>query len=108
MVRPLGDADQAHVLDPQILEHFPGGVELAASAVDQHQIGPGAALPIGILLLRAGEAAREHFAHHAEIVAGDRFGALDVELAILVLAKPSGPATIIAPSALVPWMWLLS
>ena len=54
------------------------------------------------------EPARQHLAHHAEIVAGRKLGRFDVELAVLVLAKPSGPATIMAPTGLEPWMWLLS
>src|SRR3546814_12127917 len=46
------------------------------------QIGPFALRPFGIFLQRACEAALEHLAHHREIVAGLRLGALDVELAI--------------------------
>ena len=39
-VRPFGDADQRHILDPQIGEHLAGDGQLARPAVDQHQIGP--------------------------------------------------------------------
>src|SRR3546814_6820263 len=46
------------------------------------QIGPFALRPFGVFLQRACEAALEHLAHHREIVAGLRLGALDVELAI--------------------------
>jgi hypothetical protein len=39
---------------------------------------------------------------------GVRSVAADVELAVLDFTNPSGPDTIIAPTALVPWMWELS
>src|SRR3546814_10277714 len=36
VVWPLGDADEAHVLDPHLLEHRLRRVQMAATAVDQH------------------------------------------------------------------------
>ena len=39
-VRPLGDADQRHILDAQIGEHLAGDGKLARPAVDQHQVRP--------------------------------------------------------------------
>src|SRR3546814_4346413 len=48
VVWPLGDADEAHVLDPHLLEHRLRRVQMAATAVDQHQIGPGVADAIGV------------------------------------------------------------
>ena len=89
VMRALGDADQADVLDPHFLQHRLRRVELPAPAVDQHEVGPFAAVAIGVLGLRAGEAALEHLAHHREIVVGRR--APDVELAVLALAEPLRP-----------------
>ena len=40
VMRALGDADQAHVLDAEILQHRLGRVQLSPAAVEQHQIGP--------------------------------------------------------------------
>src|SRR3546814_19334559 len=62
---------------------------MAATAVDQHQIGPGVAVAIGVFGLRAGETALEDLAHHREIVIGR--GLLDIELAILALADALRP-----------------
>src|SRR3546814_15024514 len=66
----------------QVGEHRRHRRHLPLAAVNQHQIGPFALRPFGIFLQRACEAALEHLAHHREIVAGLRLGALDVELAI--------------------------
>ena len=54
------------------------------------------------------EPPRQHLAHHAEVVARREVLRADIELAVLVLAEAFGPATIIAPTAFQPWMWLLS
>jgi hypothetical protein len=50
----------------------------------------------------------QHLLHHAEIVAGRQVLARMLNLRYWIFTKPSGPATIIAPTALVPWMWELS
>ena len=39
-VGPLGDADQADVVQPEIGHHLARHGELAGAAVDQHQVGP--------------------------------------------------------------------
>ena len=82
--------------------------DLPRAAVDQQQVGPGPAFAVRVFLQEALEAAGQHLLHHPEIVAGRQVVAADVELAVLAFRKPSGPATIIAPTALVPWMWELS
>ncbi|CCC98265.1 protein of unknown function [Azospirillum baldaniorum] len=89
-VRPLGDADQRHVVDPQIGQHAQRHVELPDAAVDQHQIGPGALRPFRVLLDRPAEAAGHDLAHHREVVAGGALG-LDVELAVGVLDEALRP-----------------
>ena len=58
--------------------------------------------------LQPREAPRQHLAHHGVVVARREVGALDVEGAVGDFTKPSGPATTIAPIALVPMMWELS
>ena len=91
---------------PSSAEHLLRRGELALAAVDQHQIGPHAALALGILLQGAGEAAAQHLAHHRVIVAAasrrrwdpraSRRGAAsrprtaDVEFAVGVLHQPVG------------------
>ena len=62
-----------HVLDAQIGEDLAGDRELARPAVDQHQVGP-FGLGVLVFLDQAREAARQHFAHHAVIVARREFG----------------------------------
>ena len=89
VVRALGNADQRHVLDAQFLQRVAYARHLALAAIDQHQIGPHAPFTIRVFLHRAGEAAAHHFAHHGEVVV--RLGALDVELAILVLDEAFRP-----------------
>ncbi|PAV73415.1 hypothetical protein WR25_02400 [Diploscapter pachys] len=91
VVRPLGDTDQAHVLNPQILQHRLGRAELRLAAVDQHQVGPGPVIAVGRFLQLAGEAAAEDLAHHADVAVGRRLISLDVPLAILALAEPLRP-----------------
>ncbi|EKE43377.1 hypothetical protein OCGS_2569 [Oceaniovalibus guishaninsula JLT2003] len=90
-VDALGDADHGDVIDPQIAHDRRHRADLSRAAVDQQQIGPMAFLPVGIFLQQALEAAGQNLFHHAEIVAGRQVGALDVELAILVLHQPLGP-----------------
>ncbi len=68
-VGALGDRDQRHVVDAEIGEHRARGRKLARAAVDEHEVGPGAAFALGVFLDRALEAPRQHLAHHAEIVA---------------------------------------
>ena len=54
------------------------------------------------------EAPLQHLAHHRVVVARRQASDLMLNLRYWFLMKPSGPATIMAPTALVPWMWLLS
>ena len=86
-VRALGDGHQGHVLHPQLAGHLQHGVELAAAAVDQHQVRPVAAGAVGILAHQAGEAPGHHLAHHGVVVAGGQIAGLDVELAVLALLE---------------------
>ena len=65
--------------------------ELARAAVDQHQVGPFGLGDRSLFLDQAREAARQHLAHHAVVVAGRELGRFDVELAVLAFSKPSGP-----------------
>ena len=88
---PLATPTTGHVMDARVLHHLAHRRQLPLAAVDQQQVRPFAALPVGILLLEPGEAPLEHLAHHREIVAGLRLGPLDVELAIAVLAEALGP-----------------
>ena len=53
-----------------------------APAVHQHQVRARRGLALFLLLHQAAEAALEHLAHHAEVVAGGDLGPLDVELAV--------------------------
>ena len=41
-VRPLGDADQRHIVDAEFGEDLQRRAQLPGAAVDQHQIRPGA------------------------------------------------------------------
>ena len=86
-VRALGHGHQGHVLHPQLAGHLQHGGKLAAAAVDQHQVGPVAAGPVGILAHQAGEAPGHHLAHHGVVVAGGQVLGLDVELAVLALLE---------------------
>ena len=47
---------------------------------------------------QAGEAPAQHLAHHAEVVAGRELCDLMLNLRYWLFEKPSGPATIIAPT----------
>ena len=84
----LGDAGDGHVVDAQFLEDLAGGTELAGAAVDEDQIGPLAALAVGVFLEGARKAPVQHLAHHGVIVAGG--DAADGELAVPVLDQPLG------------------
>ena len=44
-VGAFGDADQRHILHPQIGENLAGDGKLARPAINQHQVGP---LPFGV------------------------------------------------------------
>ena len=101
-VGPLGDGGNLDALDPQFTENCPGGLELAAPAINQNEIGPrrkrlgGRALVLGrragrdsgaLVLDQAGKAPAQHFAHHSVIVAGRQLLGLDVEGAIMAFHK---------------------
>ena len=91
VMRALGDADHRHVVNAGVLHHFADRRQLSLAAIDQQQVRPFAALPVGVFLLQPGEAAFKHLAHHPEIVARGGLRPLDVELAIAVLAEAFGP-----------------
>ena len=66
--------------------------ELARAAVDQHEIGPFGLCFVGFAFLHEPrETARQHFAHHAVIVAGRELRRFDVELAILAFLETVRP-----------------
>jgi hypothetical protein len=53
----FGDPDQRHVADAEVRQHFAGDAELAASAIDQDEIGPARKFlgcGIGIIFFIAG------------------------------------------------------
>ncbi len=81
-IRSFGNADHRQIVDAEIGEHAQRRRELTLPAIDQHQIGPGAAIAVGIFLDGAGEAPGQHLAHHAEIVARRDLHGFDVEFAI--------------------------
>src|SRR6185437_2974908 len=89
-VRPLGDADDGNLADAEIGQHGVGRRHLPGAAVDQQQVGPRAAVAARVFLERAGEAPRQHLAHHGVVVAGVLYLA-DVELAVGVLDEALGP-----------------
>src|SRR3546814_15711318 len=57
-IGPLGNAHIGQIVDPQFGEHRRYRRYLPLAAVDQHQIGPFAPGPLGVLFDRAGEAAQ--------------------------------------------------
>src|SRR5436189_123899 len=86
----IGDAGyRFDVLERELGHHLARGLELALAAVDQHQVRPVLLVALGVLLEGAAEAARQHLAHHGEVVAGGAL-ALDVELAVAVLDEAVG------------------
>src|SRR5438874_4377304 len=68
-VGSLGDRDDRDIADAEFGEDGLRLGELPLPAIDQHQIGPHAALALGILLQRAVKAAAEYLAHHRVIIA---------------------------------------
>ena len=154
-VRPLGDATSGTSVMPSAASVSCAARELAAAAVDQHEIGPGriassssqsprrrsaigASRRVGApagrnLSLRSprlsaavsstagvGSSARRLVDQPLEAAAqaprascrsrrpGVRSAERMLNLRYWFFRKPSGPATIMAPTAFVPWMWLLS
>src|SRR5260221_9800382 len=73
-VRPLGDRRHRDVGDAELFQHRHGDRELTGAAIDQYEIGPGATRPLRILLEGTRQAAHQHLAHHAVIVAGGEGG----------------------------------
>ncbi len=91
-VGPFGHPGDAQVADAEIGQNGPGSAQLAGTAVDEDQIGPGLSVvrarfgrrnPFAMLLEQARETPCQDFAHHAEIVTGNEFFGAYVELAIL-------------------------
>ena len=126
-VGTLGDRYDRKILDAEFGEDLLRCCQLSLSAVDQDEIRPLIAGALRIFLQSAPEAAAEYLAHHCVIVAAScgfrDIGAVRVrrhaeagatarsanrELAVGILYQTVGPATIIAPTACAPWMWLLS
>ena len=99
----LGDGDQRHALDAQLVEDLPRRLILPAPAVDHHEIRPGGEglrvdrrralglLHPLLLFQQAREAAAQHLAHHAEIVARRDVLGFDVEGAVVALHEALGP-----------------
>ena len=89
-VDALGHAHDLDVLHAE-LRHDPGhGRNLPGPPVDEEEIGPGAALAVGVLLEEPPEAARQHLLHHPEVVARRQVLAADVELAVLAFLEAVG------------------
>lgn len=99
-VRPLGDGRERNIAHAEFLHHRHGCGELALAAIDQHQTGHRRALLA--FLGEPCDAAAQHGRHHREIVVRGGISTLHVEAPVLAFSNPSGPATIIAPSALEP------
>ena len=92
-VGALGDGNDTDVADPEIIHHLEHRTQLPLAAVNQQQVGPVAARPVGIFLQGTLEPAPDHLAHHRKIVAtGDGLDAIlpDVELAIGRLVEAFG------------------
>ena len=87
-VRPLGDADHGKIVDPQVGQRRQRAAQLAAAAVDQHQIGPDARFARRILPDRPAEAAGQHLAHHGVVVARRQARRADVEFPVGGLDQP--------------------
>src|SRR5690242_3668754 len=67
-VGSLGDCHDRHIADPELGEDRLRLRQLPLSAIDQHQIGPHAALALRIFFQRAIEAPAEHLPHHRVII----------------------------------------
>jgi len=74
-VGPFGNGNDRQVLDAKFLQNRQARRKLSSAAVQQHQVWPLTALAAGVLALRAGKAAAQHFAHGGVIVAGGLRGA---------------------------------
>src|SRR5262249_44585436 len=79
-VGPLGDRRDRYIVDAELGEDLQRRRELPGAAIDQHEVGPGAATALGILLEGAGKAPGQHLVHHAVIVAGGERLVRDVPL----------------------------
>jgi len=132
-IRALGDSDKGNI-GAQRRNRLPRRIELAcppsistrsghgdsscssaaawpsitASSAANGTSGPSPSIPARRLGEKPLEAALQNLAHHGEIIAGLRSAERMLNLRYWLLRKPSGPATIIAPTAFEPWMWLLS
>ena len=100
---PLAMPTSGTSVDAELGQGRARRVELALAAVDEDEVGPGREGRLGGLvraarrlavgrrrvarrfLHEAGEAAGQHLAHHAEIVAGRELLRLDVEGAVMLL-----------------------
>src|ERR1700733_8259785 len=92
-VGPFGDRDQPHPFDPEAGQNFPRGLELSPPAVDDDKvwrIRKGAGLRRFAMPDKTGKTPRQHFAHHAVVVAGRQIHALDVEGTVLALDEAFG------------------
>ncbi len=116
-VWPLRDTCDAEIGNAEIGQHGTRGIELALPAVDQHEVGPGLR-PIGIsfigglalamLLEEPGEPRVKTSRIMPKSSPGVRSSDLMLNFLYCDLRKPSGPATIMAPTAWAPWMCELS
>src|SRR5207248_2994390 len=73
-VRSLGDRDDRDIADAEFGEDGLRLGELPLPAIYQHQIGPHAALALGVFLQCPVKAAAKHLAHHRVIIAARRTG----------------------------------
>src|SRR5215208_572239 len=96
-VQSLCYAGDRKPVQAQILQNGPDCRYLPLAAIDQDQIGAelgfglGCRLSFRLLLEQPGEAAGEHLAHHAEIIAKRARFAAHVEFAVLVFDEAFGP-----------------
>ena len=79
----FGEADEGGGLEVEGDEGFQGGTDLAAAAVDHHEVRHGFAL-----VAEAAVAAANDFLHGAEVVVADE--AFDLEAAVVVFVGPAG------------------
>ena len=86
-VRPLGHAHNRQVAQPQVSQNPAHGGKLPLTAIDEQQVWPGGCLGVlhalAFLFQKTREPPREHFAHHAEIIAAAQVFRTDIEFAVL-------------------------
>ncbi len=92
-VKAFGDGDDRDTLIACRSECLQRRSQLRLATVKDYEIGPGGFGVLGgawSFFLQAGEAAAQHLAHHAGVVAGHGLFGLDVEFAVLILGESVG------------------